>query len=80
MRRRHLVLLVAVLALLPAPAGGAAAPKTVRLAIAHVVSNCHVWRTTGHRLYGFHRVYLCCLHSKADQLPHLLWLLLLHRL
>ncbi len=46
MRRRHLVLLIAVLALLPAPAGGAAAPKTVRLAIAHVVSHCHVWRTT----------------------------------
>ena len=46
MRRRHLVLLVAALALLPAPTGGATATKTVRLAIAHVVSHCHVWRTT----------------------------------
>ena len=26
------------------------ASKTVRLAIAHVVSNCHVWRTTAHLL------------------------------
>jgi hypothetical protein len=40
------VLLVAVLALLPAPTGSATATKTVRLAIAHVVSHCHVWRTT----------------------------------
>ena len=46
MRRRHFVLLVAVLALLPAPTGSATATKTVRLAIAHVVSHCHVWRTT----------------------------------
>ena len=46
MRRRYLVPLVAVLALVPAPSGGATAAKTVRLAIAHVVSNCHVWRTT----------------------------------
>jgi hypothetical protein len=46
MRRRHLVLLVAVLALLPAPTGSATATKTVRLAIAHVVSHCHVWRMT----------------------------------
>jgi hypothetical protein len=46
MRRRHYVSLVAALALLAAPGGGAAPAKTVRLAIAHVVSHCHVWRTT----------------------------------
>jgi plastocyanin len=46
MRRRHLVALLAVLALLPTSTGNATATKTVRLAIAHVVSHCHVWRTT----------------------------------
>jgi hypothetical protein len=46
MKRRHLVLLVAMLALIPAPTGSALSRKTVRLAIAHVVSHCHVWRTT----------------------------------
>ena len=46
MRRRYLVLIVAVLALLPVPSGGATPTKSVRLAIAHVVSHCHVWRTT----------------------------------
>jgi hypothetical protein len=51
MKHRHLVLLVFVLALLPVPSGGATAAKTVRLAIAHVVSHCHVWRTTT-RLLG----------------------------
>ena len=52
MRRRHLLPAVAALILLVgAPTGGATASKTVRLAIAHVVSNCHVWRTTA-RLLG----------------------------
>jgi len=51
MKRRHLVPLVAALALLAAPGGGAAPAKTVRLAIAHVVSHCHVWRTPA-RLLG----------------------------
>ena len=51
MRRRHYVPLVAALALLAAPGGGAAPAKTVRLAIAHVVSHCHVWRTPA-RLLG----------------------------
>ena len=45
MRRRHLVPLLAALALLAAPGGGAAPAKTLRLAIAHVASHCHVWRT-----------------------------------
>ena len=45
MRRRYLVPVVAALALVAAPSGVAAPAKTVRLAIAHVVSNCHVWRT-----------------------------------
>ncbi len=45
MRRRYLVPAVAALALLAAPSGIAAPAKTVRLSIAHVVSNCHVWRT-----------------------------------
>ena len=35
-----------MLALLPASTGSATGTKTVRLAIAHVVSHCHVWRTT----------------------------------
>jgi len=51
MRRIHNVPLVAALALLSAPGGGAAPAKTVRLAIAHVVSHCHVWRTPA-RLLG----------------------------
>ncbi|MFL5937564.1 MAG: hypothetical protein ACJ76U_12060 [Gaiellaceae bacterium] len=51
MRRKHYVTLVAALALLAAPGGGAASAKTVRLAIAHVVSHCHVWRTPA-RLLG----------------------------
>ena len=51
MRRRHFVPLVAALGLLAAPGGGAAPAKTVRLAIAHVVSHCHVWRTPA-RLLG----------------------------
>jgi len=51
MRRRALVPLAAALALLAWPGGGGAASKTVQLAIAHVVSNCHVWRTPA-RLLG----------------------------
>jgi RND superfamily putative drug exporter len=47
--RRHLVPVAAALALVAAlviaPNGSAAPAKTVRLAIAHVVSNCHIWRT-----------------------------------
>jgi hypothetical protein len=45
MRLRALVPLAAVVALLASPSGGGAASKPVQLAIAHVVSNCHVWRT-----------------------------------
>ena len=46
MRRKHLVVALAATVLsLAAPAGGAVASPTVRLAIAHVVSHCHVWRT-----------------------------------
>jgi hypothetical protein len=33
-------------AFLAAPIGGAVASPTVRLAIAHVVAHCHVWKTT----------------------------------
>src|SRR5262249_61391618 len=51
MRPRALVPLAAVLALLAAPSGGGSATKTVQLAIGHVVSNCHVWRTPA-RLLG----------------------------
>jgi hypothetical protein len=48
MRRKPLLLALAVTVLfLAAPAGGAvAASPTVRLAIAHVVSHCHVWKTS----------------------------------
>ena len=47
MRLRRLVVMTAACALFAAaPTGGAAASKTVRLTIAHVVANCHVWRTT----------------------------------
>jgi hypothetical protein len=51
MRLERFVPVIAALALLvAAPTGGATVPKTVGLAIAHVVSNCHVWRTTAHLL------------------------------
>jgi hypothetical protein len=47
MRRRPLLIaLVATVLSLAAPAGGAVASPTVRLAIAHVVSHCHVWKTS----------------------------------
>ncbi len=46
MRRKRLVVAFAAAVLsLAAPAGGAVASPTVRLAISHVVSHCHVWRT-----------------------------------
>ena len=46
MRRKRLVVaFAAAVASLAAPAGGAVASPTVRLAISHVVSHCHVWRT-----------------------------------
>jgi hypothetical protein len=43
-RKAPLVALAATVLFLAAPAGGAVASSTVRLAIAHVVSHCHVWR------------------------------------
>jgi hypothetical protein len=43
--KRAAVLTAAVLLALAVPATAAASP-TVRLTIAHVVQNCHVWRTT----------------------------------
>jgi hypothetical protein len=46
-RKNRLALATAATVLsLAAPAGGAVAVPTVRLVIAHVVANCHVWRTT----------------------------------
>jgi RND superfamily putative drug exporter len=52
--RRQLVPVAAALALVAAlviaPGGSAAPAKTVRLAIAHVVSNCHIWRTAARAL------------------------------
>ena len=46
MRRKPLLLAaVAAALLLAAPAGGGSVVPTVRLAISHVVSNCHVWST-----------------------------------
>lgn len=49
MKRKNRLLLATVAAVLflAAPAGGAlaVASPTVRLVIAHVVANCHVWRT-----------------------------------
>jgi hypothetical protein len=45
-RKPFLVALSAAVVFLAAPAGGAVASPTVRLAIAHVVSNCHVWKTS----------------------------------
>jgi RND superfamily putative drug exporter len=44
-RRRAALVMTSVLLALAAPAGAAASP-TVRLAIAHVVQHCHVWRTS----------------------------------
>jgi len=47
MKRRSLVVALAALAVfVGAPAGGAVASPTVRLAIAHVVAHCHVWKTS----------------------------------
>jgi hypothetical protein len=47
MRRKPLLLaLLAAVLLVSAPAGGAVTSPTFRLAIAHVVSHCHVWRTS----------------------------------
>ena len=47
MKRRRLVLALAVVVLFAAtPEGGAVAATTVRLVISHVVSHCHVWRTS----------------------------------
>ena len=47
MRHKPLLLaLLTVVLLVGAPAGGAAASPTFRLAIAHVVSHCHVWKTS----------------------------------
>ena len=48
MRRKPvLIALAATVLFLAAPAGGVvAASPTVRLAIAHVVSHCHVWKTS----------------------------------
>jgi hypothetical protein len=47
MRRKPLLIALAASVLsLAAPAGGAVASPTVRLAIAHVVSHCHVWKTS----------------------------------
>jgi hypothetical protein len=44
-RRFGIAVLLAALSV-AAPAGAAAVSPTVRLAIAHVVRHCHVWRTS----------------------------------
>jgi hypothetical protein len=47
MKRNPLLLvLMTTLLIVAAPAGGAVASPTVRLAIAHVAAHCHVWRTS----------------------------------
>jgi hypothetical protein len=46
MKRKAMIALAATALFLAAPAGGAVVSPTVRLAIAHVVSHCHVWRTS----------------------------------
>ena len=47
MKRKPLVVALAAFSVfVAAPTGGAATSSTVRLAIAHVVSHCHVWRTS----------------------------------
>lgn len=43
---------------LAAPVGVAAVPQTVRLTIAHVVRNCHVWRTSTKSLGSSARITL----------------------
>jgi hypothetical protein len=46
MRRKPFVIALAAAALfVVAPAGGVIASPTIRLAIAHVASHCHVWHT-----------------------------------
>jgi hypothetical protein len=47
LRRRHVgILALAIVLVLSGPTGAAAVSSTVRLAIAHVVRHCHVWRTS----------------------------------
>ncbi len=47
MKRKPLLLTLAAASLfVAAPTGGAVASPTVRLAIAHVASHCHVWSTS----------------------------------
>jgi uncharacterized membrane protein YdfJ with MMPL/SSD domain len=45
-RKKHAALLAAVVAIALAVPATAAASPTIRLAIAHVVQHCHVWRTS----------------------------------
>jgi hypothetical protein len=44
-RRRLAIVVLAAALSVAAPAGAAAVSPTVRLAIAHVVRHCHVWKT-----------------------------------
>jgi hypothetical protein len=47
MKRKSLLIALAATSLVAAaPTGGAVVSPTVRLAIAHVASHCHVWRTS----------------------------------
>jgi hypothetical protein len=47
MRRKPVVAVLVTIGVLgAAPGGGAVASRTVRLGIAHVVSHCHVWKTS----------------------------------
>jgi hypothetical protein len=47
MKRKGIALILATIVLfLLVPGGSAVASATVRLVIAHVVSNCHVWKTS----------------------------------
>jgi hypothetical protein len=46
MKPKLVLALAATVVFLAAPAGGAVASPTIRLAIAHVVSHCHVWKTS----------------------------------
>lgn len=45
-RKPLLVILLVVAVSVLVPSGAAAASPTIRLVIAHVVSHCHVWRTS----------------------------------
>lgn len=57
MKRKPLLLALAATSLfLAVPTGGAAVSPTVRLAIAHVASHCHVWTTSAKTLGASTRI------------------------